>query len=356
MPASERWKPIRWAWSELTSMKAMLLNEIAALRDRPEPLTLADIPTPKPAAGEILIRIAACGVCHTELDEIEGRTPPPSLPIVPGHEVVGRVAGKGEGATKFEIDDRVGVGWIFSSSGDDKENISTAFVATGRDVNGGYAEYMTVRERYAYHIPDCFSDSEAAPLLCAGGVGYRALKLTAIENGDVLGLSGFGGSGHLVLQLAKYLYPESPVYVFARSPQERKFAVSLGATWSGDTGQEPPEEPHAIIDTTPAWRPVLAALKCLRPGGRLVINAIRKEDADKPLMADIDYAQHLWQEKELKTVANVTRHDIEAFLTVAAAAGIRPEVQTYRLEEANRALCELRSGHIRGAKVLAIGD
>jgi alcohol dehydrogenase, propanol-preferring len=340
----------------LTLMKAMLLNEIAALQDRPEPLTLADIPIPKPAAGEILIRIAACGVCHTELDEIEGRTPPPSLPIVPGHEVVGRVAGKGDDATKFAIDDRVGVGWIFSSSGDDQENISTEFVATGRDVNGGYAEYMTVRERYAYHIPDCFSDCEAAPLLCAGGVGYRALKLTGLANGDILGLSGFGGSGHLVLQLANYLYPESPVYVFARSAQERKFATRLGATWSGDTGQAPPQKPHAIIDTTPAWRPVLAALKCLRPGGRLVINAIRKEDADKSLMADIDYAQHLWQEKELKTVANVTGQDIEAFLAVAAAAGIRPEVQVYRLEEANRALCELRAGHIRGAKVLAIGE
>jgi len=355
MPDSDLWESILWAQLALTRMKAMLLKQIATLQDCPEPLTLADIPTPTPAAGEILIRIAACGVCHTELDEIEGRTPPPSLPVVPGHEVVGRVAGQGEGATRFKLDDRVGVGWIFESSGDERENISNEFVATGRDVNGGYAEYMTVRERYAYHIPDGFTDCEAAPLLCAGGVGYRALKLASIENGDILGLSGFGGSGHLVLQLAKYLYPESPVYVFARSPEERKFAVSLGATWSGDTGQKPPDKPQAIIDTTPAWRPVLAALKCLRPGGRLVINAIRKEDADKSLMAGIDYAEHLWQEKELKTVANVTRHDIEAFLAIATAAGIRPEVQIYRLEEANRALRELRAGHLRGAKVLEIG-
>ena len=337
-------------------MKAMLLNEIASMQDQPEPLRLADIPTPIPAPDEILIRVNACGVCHTELDEIEGRTPPPSLPIVPGHEVVGRVAAMGDRATKFEIGDRVGVGWIFKSSGDERENISQEFVATGRDVNGGYAEYMTVHEHYAYHIPDGFSDYEAAPLLCAGGVGYRALKLTGIENGNILGLTGFGGSGHLVLQLAKYLYPESPVFVFARSPQEREFAVALGAAWSGDTEEEPPEKLHAIIDTTPAWQPVLAALKCLRPGGRLVINAIRKEDADKSLMAEIDYAEHLWQEKELKTVANVTSQDIEEFLEVAAAAGIRPKVQVYPLEEANKALNELRAGHIRGAKVLAIGE
>lgn len=337
-------------------MKAMLLNELASMQDQPEPLKLVEIPTPIPAPDEILIRINACGVCHTELDEIEGRTPPPSLPVVPGHEVIGRVAEKGDGITKFKIGDRVGVGWIFKSSGDDKENISKEFVATGRDVNGGYAEYMTVHEHYAYHIPDGFSDCEAAPLLCAGAVGYRALKLTGIENGNILGLTGFGGSGHLVLQLANYLYPESPVFVFARSPQEREFAVTLGATWSGDTEEVPPEKPHAIIDTTPAWQPVLAALKCLRPGGRLVINAIRKEDADKSRMAEIDYAKHLWQERELKTVANVTSRDIAEFLEVAAAAGIRPEVQVYPLEEANKALCELRAGDIRGAKVLAIGE
>ena len=337
-------------------MKAMLLTRIASLQDNPEPLTLKDIPVPEPAHDEILIRVSACGVCHTELDEIEGRTPPPVLPVVPGHEVIGRVAETGDRVTRHDIGDRVGVGWIFKSTGDDNENISEEFVATGRDVNGGYAEYMTVHERYAYRIPDCFTDYEAAPLLCAGSVGYRALKLTNLRNGDILGLTGFGGSGHLVLQLVRYLYPDSPVYVFARSPEVRKFAIELGAAWAGDTSDKPPEHPHAIIDTTPAWRPVLAALKCLRPGGRLVINAIRKEDGDKSLMADIDYAEHLWQEKELKTVANVTSHDIKAFLEIAAAADIRPEVQVYRLDEANKALHELRAGHVRGAKVLAIGD
>ena len=336
-------------------MKAMLLNRIASLQDNPEPLTSVDIPVPEPAPDEVLIRINACGVCHTELDEIEGRTPPSELPMIPGHEVIGRVAGKGDRVTRLEIGDRVGVGWIFKSTGDDNENLSNEFVATGRDANGGYAEYMTVHERYAYRIPDCFTDYEAAPLLCAGSVGYRALKLTNIRNGDILGLTGFGASGHLVLQLARNLYPKSPVYVFARNLEERKFAIELGAAWAGNTGDKPPEQPHAVIDTTPAWRPVLAALKCLRPGGRLVINAIRKEDGDKSLMAEIDYAEHLWQEKELKAVANVTSHDIKACLEIAAEAGIRPEVQVYRLDEANKALHELRAGAVRGAKVLAIG-
>ena len=172
-------------------MKAMLLNEIAPMKDRPEPLTLTNVPTPNPEPDEILIRISACGVCHTELDEIEGRAPPPSLPVVPGHEVVGLVSETGCRVTRFDVGDRVGVGWIHRSDGSEHENISEEFVATGRDVNGGYAEFMTVHERYAYSIPDCFTDYEAAPLLCAGGVGYRALRLTGIENGNILGLTGF---------------------------------------------------------------------------------------------------------------------------------------------------------------------
>jgi propanol-preferring alcohol dehydrogenase len=337
-------------------MKAMLLTRIVSLQDNPEPLTLVDLSIPQPAPDEVLIRVNACGVCHTELDEIEGRAPPSVLPIIPGHEVIGQVTETGNRVTTHEVGDRVGVGWIFKSSGDDNENTSNDFVATGRDANGGYAEYMTVHERYAYRIPECFTDYEAAPLLCAGSVGYRALKLANLQDGDILGLTGFGGSGHIVLQLARYLFPESPVYVFARSAEEREFAIELGAAWTGNTEDKPPKEPHAIIDTTPAWRPVLAALKCLRPGGRLVINAIRKMDGDKPLMATINYAEHLWQEKELKTVANVTSHDIKAFLEIAGTAGIRPEVQVYRLDEANKALFELHAGDIRGAKVLSITD
>lgn len=337
-------------------MRAMVLESISSLDDCQTPLAARDWPVPEPGAGEILVKVTVCGVCHTELDEIEGRTPPPSLPVIPGHQVIGRVAELGAGTRRFRQGDRVGIGWIYSSDGSETENTSRAFRATGRDVDGGYAEFMTVPETYAYAIPDGFDDEEAAPLLCAGGVGYRSLMLTGIEDGQILGLTGFGGSGHLVLQLARHLYPASQVYVFARSPAERKFALELGASWAGDTARAPPEAPHAIIDTTPAWRPVLAALEQLRPGGRLVINAIRKEAADRALLVDIDYERHLWLEKEIKTVANVTRRDIEEFLPIAAKIPLHVTTQSYALEAANTALLELKAGEIRGAKVLRVAN
>jgi propanol-preferring alcohol dehydrogenase len=335
-------------------MRAMLLHKTGSLEADPEPLVLADVDDPSPGDGEILIRVAACGVCHTELDEIEGRTPPPRLPVIPGHEVVGRVVGAGHNASRFRIGQRVGVGWIHSSDGTEFENISPAFRATGRDVNGGYAELMTVPEAYAAPVPDAFGDVEAAPLMCAGAVGFRSLRLTGLGNGEVLGLTGFGGSGHLVLQLARHLFPDSRLFVFARSEREREFALELGADWSGDTEDVPPEAPDAIIDTTPAWKPVIAALERLRPGGRLVINAIRKEDADRQLLAGLRYEDHLWLEKEIKSVANVTHRDLAEFLPVAAEVPLHVETQSYPLEAANEALNDLRCGHVRGAKVLKI--
>jgi propanol-preferring alcohol dehydrogenase len=337
-------------------MRAMLLQAIGSLDANPAPLVLADIDDPVPGDDEILIRVAACGVCHTELDEIEGRTPPPRLPVVPGHEVVGRVVGAGPGARRFRHGERVGVGWIHSSDGTEAENVSPAFRATGRDVNGGYAELMTVPEAYAAAVPDAFGDVEAAPLLCAGAVGYRALRLTGLENGEVLGLTGFGGSGHLVLQMARYLFPDSRLFVFARSDRERRFALELGADWSGDTDETPPEPPRAIIDTTPVWKPVIAALECLQPGGRLVINAIRKEDSDRELLAGLRYEDHLWLEKEIKTVANVTHRDLSEFLPLAARVPLHVATETYPLEAANDALNDLKRGHIRGAKVLTISS
>ncbi len=331
-----------------------MLEEIVSLKEVTAPLRAVQIPRPQPAAGELRLRVSACGVCHTELDEIEGRTAPPRLPVVPGHEVIGRVERLGPGTTRFRLGDRVGVGWIHSSSGAADENLDPGFSATGRDVNGGYAQYMTVPEAYAYPIPEIYSDAEAAPLLCAGGVGYRSLRLAGLRNGQGLGLTGFGGSAHIVLQLSRHLYPDSPVHVFARDPEARELALELGADWAGDTAERSPLALHAVIDTTPAWKPVLEALANLRPGGRLVINAIRKEDADKEALLGLDYARHLWLEKEIKSVANVTRDDIAAFLPVAAAIPLRPRVQTYPLAEANRALRELKLGPVRGAKVLLI--
>ena len=335
-------------------MRAMVLAATASLDQNPAPLTLVRMPRPGPGQGEILIEVSVCGVCHTELDEIEGRTLPPRLPVIPGHEIIGRVVENGPGGRRYQPGQRVGVGWIHSSTGAQDENLSDDFRATGRDADGGYAEYVVVPERYAYSIPDEFSDAEAAPLLCAGAVGYRSLRLAGIEDGEILGLTGFGGSGHLVLQLAHYLYPNGQVFVFARSEHERRFALELGADWAGDTSDVPPVAPHAIIDTTPAWKPVLAALECLRPGGRLVINAIRKEAEDRDVMASIRYEDHLWMEKEIKSVANVTHRDLEEFLPIAAAIPLHVEVQQYELEQANEALLDLRSGHVRGAKVLKI--
>ncbi|MCC6221812.1 MAG: zinc-dependent alcohol dehydrogenase family protein [Deltaproteobacteria bacterium] len=334
-------------------MKAMLLHRTLSLKTNCEPLTLADVPIPEPKAGEILIEVSACGVCHTDLDIIEGRTPPSFLPIIPGHQVVGRVVASNAKPQKFKIGDRVGVGWIFSSTGDSSENIADTFKATGRDANGGYAEFMCVSEDYAYKIPDVFSDIEAAPLLCAGAVGYRALKLVAnFKDGNALGLMGFGGSNHLVLQLARHLYPHSSIFVFARDATERAFALELGAAWAGDVAEAPPQKLDAVIDTTPAWKPVVEALTHLKPGGRLVINAIRKQDSDKEYLLNLCYEKHLWMEKEIKSVANVTHFDLEDFLPVAAQIPLKPHVQTYALGEANKALVDLKCGSIRGAKVL----
>ncbi len=342
-------------------MKAMILDGIKDLKKDNAPLKLAEIPTPKPKEGEILIKVSVCGVCHTELDEIEGRTPPPHFPIVLGHEVVGYVYKKGKNANKFKIGDRVGVAWIFSSCGkceyclSGQENLCESFMATGRDANGGYAEFMTVNENFAYPIPDIFSDSQAAPLLCAGGVGYRSFKLTNIKNGQTLGLTGFGASGHLVLKLAKHLLPDTKIFVFARSESERNFALELGADWAGDTTDESPLKLNAIIDTTPVWKPVVEALKNLKKGGRLLINAIRKENYDIDYLKSISYEKHLWMEKEVKSVANVTRSDVSEFLKIAAEIPIIPEVEEYPLIEANKALLELKQRKIRGAKVLVVG-
>ena len=341
-------------------MKAMILRKLGSVSENKEPLEIADLPDPVPGETEILVRVSVCGVCHTELDEIEGRTPPHKLPVVLGHQVVGRVEQTGGKSGTFAIGDRVGVGWIHSSCGrckfclEGKENLCHGFYATGRDVNGGYAQYMTVPESFAFRIPDVFSSSEAAPLLCAGAIGYRSLELSGLKDGQNLGLTGFGASAHLVLQMARYRFPKSRVFVFARSATEREFAKELGAVWAGDTEENSPEKLDCIIDTTPAWKPIIEALKNLESGGRLVINAIRKEEIDKDCLLQIDYPAHLWMEKEIKSVANVSRSDISEFLELAAEISLKPEVQEFALEDANEALAELKAKRIHGAKVLII--
>ena len=341
-------------------MKAMVLNTICSLRKNKHPLQLVEIPMPVPADYEILVRVAACGVCHTELDEIEGRTPPPHLPVIPGHQVVGVVEKLGPKATRFEIGERVGIAWIYSACGDcefckgGNENLCKRFKATGRDANGGYAEYATVLEDFAHPIPDNMTNAQAAPLLCAGAIGYRSLRLTGISDGQSLGLTGFGASAHLVLKMCRHTHPNSKVFVFARSKKERDFAMDLGAFWAGDTEDRSALKLDCMIDTTPAWKPVLEALANLKRNGRLVINAIRKEEFDKDNLLDLDYPRHLWLEKEIKSVANVARCDVRDFLQLAAEIPIFPEVEEFELEDANQALIELKERKIRGAKVLKI--
>jgi propanol-preferring alcohol dehydrogenase len=341
-------------------MKAMVMTKICDLRENKTPLELRDVAKPSPGEREILLKVTACGVCHTELDEIEGRTPPLHLPVILGHQVVGRVEETGQNAARFKLGDCVGVAWIYSACGkctfcrSGRENLCVDFKATGRDANGGYAEYITVHEDFAYPIPGVFSDAQAAPLLCAGAIGYRSLNLTGIKDGQKLGLTGFGASGHLVLMMVRQKFPRTKVYVFARAAKEREFARELGAVWAGETEEVSPEKLDAIIDTTPVWKPVVEALGNLASGGRLVINAIRKEGVDKDVLLKLDYPTHLWLEKEIKSVANVARVDVAGCLQLAAEIPIRPEVEEYALEEANKALLEIKERKIRGAKVLRI--
>ena len=340
-------------------MKAMVLEKTAGIENKP--LELKELPMPVPGPEQIRIKVTACGVCHTDLDEIEGRLQP-KLPIILGHQVVGTIESFGSGVKRLKIGDRVGIAWInsacrrcdFCQHGN--ENLCSEFLGTGCDSNGGYAEYAVVSEDFAYPIPDIFSDSAAAPLLCAGAIGYRALRITKLRDGQVLGLFGFGASAHIVIQIVKHKYPNSKVFVFTRPGQKKHqdLAKQLGADWTGATGEIPPAKIHCAIDFTPVWTPIVEALKVLEKGGRIVINAIRKESKDKEVLLKLDYPQHLWLEKEIKSVANITRKDAQEFLPLAAEIPIIPEVQEFALEEANEALILLKQGKIQGAAVLKI--
>lgn len=339
-------------------MEAWVLNKFCNLNDNSHPLMKVEIPKPVPKLGELLLRVNACGVCHTEIDEIEGRTPPPVLPVIPGHQVVGIIEATKGSYPELQAGRRAGVAWIYSACGtcefctSGKENLCPEFLATGRDANGGYAEYMVVPEKFAYPIPDVFSDMEAAPLLCAGAIGYRSINLSKVHDHQIIGLTGFGASAHLVLKFIKYQYPRCKVYVFARRSEEREFALHLGAEWAGDIIERPPLPPDTIIDTTPVWKPVISALEILKPDGRLVINAIRKEKIDQEQLLKLDYSRHLWMEKEIKSVANITRSDVREFLRIAAKIPLVPEVEVYPFDNANQAIMDIKHRKIKGAKVL----
>src|SRR5215831_3008507 len=342
-------------------MRAQVLDRATPFAPAWKPLRLADLPAPTPAAGEVLVRVDVCAVCRTDLDLAEGRLIPPSYPVVPGHQVIGRVAELGDGVRDLHEGDRVGIAWIHSADGTCEwcraglENLCPHFQSTGCDVNGGYAELATVPAAFAHPIPSSLTDLEAAPLLCAGAIGWRSLRLTNLGDGQPLGLTGFGASGHLVLQLAHRRFPKSPVYVFARAETERDFAMKLGAAWAGDTEAQPPERLAAIIDTTPAWKPIVKALRVLRPGGRVVINAIRKATRDQSELQSLDYGRDLWMEREIKSVANVTRADVRETLDAGASGEIHATVEELPLERANEALELQRApGGLRGSRVLRV--
>lgn len=339
-------------------MKAFAITRIVDLSAETNPLELIDIPIKDPSAKEILIKVSCCGVCHTELDEIEGRTPPSSLPRVPGHQVVGVVEKCGIDAGRFAVGARVGVAWIYAACGRcDQctagfENLCSGFRGTGRDNDGGYAEYMTIDEAFAFSLPANLEDISIAPLLCAGAIGYRALRLAQLKDGESLGLTGFGASGHLVLKMVRSLFPNTKTYVFARSSEEQKLSIQLGAAWAGGFEEDPGALLNAIIDTTPVWKPPVTSLRYLKPGGRLIINAIRKEDVDKNELQKLSYEDHLWMEREIKSVANITRRDVEEFLSIASRSRLVPEVQLYDFMDANKAILDLKHKHVKGAKVL----
>ena len=335
-------------------MKAMLLSKIGAVEDGC--LELAQLPVPEPKAKEILVKVSVCGACHTDLDEAEGRLRPSVMPIVPGHQVVGTVADKGKSVTRFNIGGRVGITWLYWACGEcdfcrtGQENLCEHAKWTGNDANGGYAEYIVIEEDFAYPLPSSFTDAQAAPLLCAGVIGYRTLRLADVSDGQVIGLYGFGACAHILIQVIKHRFGNSPVFVFTKTEEHADLAKQLGADWTGRSGDMPPAKLHRAMDFTPAGICVRDALEALERGGRLVINAIRKET----VVPELEYAKYLWLEKEIKSVANVTKADAEEFLSLAAQIPITPTIEEFGLEEANEVLVKIKHSQLKAAAVLRI--
>jgi propanol-preferring alcohol dehydrogenase len=331
-------------------MKAMLLKKPRPARENP--LEETDIPRPEPGAGELLLRVNACGVCHTDLHTVEGELPLPRLPLVPGHQIVGTVEVLGPGATRFKRGDRVGVPWLYWTCGECSyckrglENMCEKAQFTGYHADGGYAEYTVAHEDFVYGIPPVFSDAEAAPLLCAGVIGYRALRLSGATRGCTLGLFGFGASAHVAIQIAKYWGCE--VYVFTRSPEHKELAGRLGAVWTGSSKDRAPVKVTNAILFAPVGELVHDALRALDKGGTLAINAIYLSPIPK-----MEYGL-IYDERTVRSVTASTRADAEELLKVAAEIPVKTDVQTFALKDANRALILLKESKIRGAATLLI--
>jgi len=331
-------------------MKAMRLKEAKPIEENP--LELVDVPPPSPGPDEILIRIRACGVCHTDLHTVEGDLPLPKLPLFPGHQIVGIVEQVGEKVTTFREGDRVGVPWLYWTCGQctfcrrGKENLCEKAQFTGYHVHGGYAQYVVAPERFSYAIPEGFSDVKAAPLLCAGVIGFRALRLSEVQPGQRLGLYGFGASAHVTIQVAVHWGCE--VYVFSRTEEHRRLAQELGAVWTGQAQDTPPQKIDSAIIFAPAGWLVPEALRVLEKGGTIALAGIHMTP-----IPEMKY-ELIYHERTVRSVANSTRKDAEDLLRLAGEIPIRTEVEIFSLEEANRALQILKRGHIRGAGVLEI--
>ena len=332
-------------------MRAMVLHGPAPIER--SPLVLESLPDPEPGPAEILVEVSTCGVCRTDLHVIEGELDPARSRVVPGHQVVGTVAARGSAATRFPIGARVGVAWLhntcrvcpYCQSG--RENLCQAPTFTGWHVDGGYAERLTVPAAYAYAIPEIFSSEEAAPLLCAGIIGYRALRRAAVRPGCKLGLYGFGSSAHLSLQVARHWGCE--VYVVTREASHRELALSLGAIWAGGVEEEPPSALDSAINFAPVGELVPLALRALGPGGTLACAGIHMSDV--PVLR---YQGELFQERTLTSVTANTRQDGEELLAVASEIPIRPVTTSFELEQANVALQRLKRGDVVGSAVLRL--
>ncbi len=334
------------------SMKAMLLTTPAPIDS--SPLHACELPLPAPAAGEVRLRVQACGICRTDLHVIEGELPPQLPAVVPGHQIVGRVDACGDAATRFEIGARVGVAWLGSTCGSCRycragnENLCPHARFTGYHRHGGYAEYAVVREDFAYALPAAISDVEATPLLCAGIIGYRALRRAEVRPGGRLGLYGFGSSAHIAIQVA--LHWGCEVYVMTRDERHQALASELGASWVGDASATPPVQLDSAIVFAPVGDLVLPALAALDYGGTLALAGIYLTD-----IPALNYERHLFHEKTLRSVTANTRQDGEELLRIAAEIPIRPQTTTFALVDANRALQQLKHDAIRGSGVLECG-